>query len=130
MWYDLYNSEKILLWLGDVKGSEFVKNCGKYTVKDLGVLSYIVKFMDVKSILKRAPVSYADAFDHGKMKVEIGDKRAILKITGGFPPKYSCLAWCGCFQGMLDITRAKGTDKEIKCFTKGDPHCAYEVLWD
>ena len=36
-------SAKILAWIADNKGEEYIERAGKYAITDLGVLSYIVE---------------------------------------------------------------------------------------
>ena len=113
-WYPIEDSEKILLWIGDKKGGEMVERCGNYTVKDLGILSYIVRFANIKFLLEKASQSYADAFKYGKLVTDIQENQAIIKMKDNHPHKYSCQAWKGCFEGMLEMTKTKGTVEETQ----------------
>ena len=38
MWYPEKRSADILAWIREKKGIEYVEDCGRYTVKDLGIL--------------------------------------------------------------------------------------------
>ncbi len=130
-WYDVKNSEEVLIWIGDNKGELYVERCGNHTVKDLGILSYIVRFARIESIIRKAPESYADAFDYGRVEVDINteDHRAVINMYETHPHKYSCYAWRGCFKGMLDITKTFGTVEEVKCQLKDDDHCEFLMKW-
>ena len=129
-WYEDEVGNRVTEWIADNKGEEYVERCGNYMIKDLGMLSYIVGFMDVKSILKRAPESYTDALNYGRLEVDIGESSAVISIKGTAPiDKHACLIWLGTFRGVLEITKTKGTVTETKCAKKGAPHCEYLMEW-
>ena len=131
-WYNDRYSVNVLTWIAENKGEEYLERCGNYTVKDLGLLSYIVRFMDIKAILKRGPDSYREAFNYGTFKVEIiDDNRATIKIKGSAAnDKYACKTWTGVFKGMLEMTKTKGRVLETQCELKGGPYCLYEMSWE
>ena len=129
-WYDEIWSIKILEWIAENKGEQYLEKSGKFAIMDLGKLSHIVGFLDIKSILQRGSESYADAFNDGEFIVELGDKGATIKIKGsGINDKYACRTWIGVFNGMLEVTHTIGTVKEIKCERDGAPHCEFLMEW-
>ncbi|MFH0816652.1 MAG: hypothetical protein V1934_07545 [Methanobacteriota archaeon] len=129
-WYDITCSSAILGWLKNKKGWESVETCGNMTVKDLGMLSYIVAFSNVKSILAKAPANYADAFSYGKMEVDLEDKRAVIRMIDTAEHECSCRTWLGAFKGIMERTHTKGTVKETQCQRRGAPHCVYVMEWE
>ena len=100
------------------------------TVKNLGLLSYIVAFSDVKSLLRKAPQNYAEAFSYGKMEVSLEDKRAVVRMFDTAEHECSCRTWLGAFKGILERTHTRGTVKETQCQRKGAPHCEYLMEWE
>jgi hypothetical protein len=128
-WYDVSYSTGILRWIGNKKGREFVERCGTSTVKELGMLSYIVAFSSVRSLLAKAPANYADVFSYGRMEVAFEERRATIRMFDAAEHEYSCLTWLGAFKGILDKTRTKGTVAETQCQRKGAPHCEYLMEW-
>ena len=129
-WYDDAWSTKILAWIAENKGEEYLERSGEYAIMNLGELSHIIKFMDIKSILERGSDSYRDAFDDGRFVVEMGDNSATIKITGsGGDDQYACRAWIGVFKGMLEITKTIGTVREVQCERDGAPHCEFIMEW-
>jgi predicted hydrocarbon binding protein len=128
-WYDISYSSGILNWIATKKGKEFVEKCGSATVKDLGMLSYIVAFSTVKSILAKAPANYADAFGYGRMEVDIEDRRAVVRMVDTAEHELSCLTWLGAFKGIMEKTKTKGSVTETQCQLKGSPHCEYVLEW-
>ena len=129
-WYDKQLSVDVLGWIGNNKGIQNVEACGNYTVKDLGILSYIVRFKDITSILNRIPKSYSEAFDYGRVEVDIEKNRATIRMFETEPEEYSCIAWTGCFKGMMEMTKTQGTVTESQCQLKEDPHCEFLMEWD
>ena len=131
-WYNDKYSTSVLTWIAENKGEDYLERCGRHTVKDLGLMSYIVRFMDIKSILKRGPDSYREAFDYGSFKVSIiDDNKATIAIEGSAAnDKYACRTWIGVFKGMLEMTNTKGKVVETQCELKGAPFCLYEMTWE
>lgn len=130
-WYDDSYSRETLAWIAENKGEEYLERCGKYTIKDLGMLSYIVGFMKISSILKRGPESYSDAFNYGSFKVELENDKGIIKIDdGGVHDPYACQTWIGVFKGMLEVTKTQGTVKELQCWKDGSPYCEFLIEWE
>jgi len=129
-WYSHRHSHAILGWIASEKGEEFLRECGNHTVKDLGILSYIVRFMDIESILKKGRRSYSDAFNYGKMRIETEKSWATIKIKGNAQDdRHACMTWTGVFEGMLQMTRTKGTVKKTACQTLGAEWCEWEMDW-
>jgi len=129
-WYDDQYSRITLSWIAKNKGPEYLERCGIYTVKDLGMLSYIVRFMDIKSILKRGPDSYDEAFNYGSFKVNIGENKAHIKIRdSGKDDEYACKTWMGVFKGMLEMTKTNGRVIETQCEYRGADECIFEMTW-
>ena len=53
-------NDQILRWISREKGMEFVKKTGNHAVKNLGSLAYLVRFVNIKHLLKKAKENYAD----------------------------------------------------------------------
>lgn len=123
--------EKILKWISSNKGDEFVKKAGNYTVKNLGSLAYLVKFVNIKHLLKKAKENYEDTFEHGEISVLCDDygKRAVVIMKNSNQIEESCIAWEGALEAMMEVTRTKGTVKMTKCQMKGDPYDEFILDW-
>ena len=131
MLYDDGWSTKILSWIAENKGEENIERAGKYAITDLGFLSYIVGYMDIKSILKRGSESYSDAFNEGDFIVDLKDNGATITIRGsGINDKHACKAWVGVFKGMLELTKTIGTVTETQCERDGADHCEFLMEWE
>lgn len=129
--YPAQHQVTILKWIGETKGPDCVRQAGNHSVKNLGLLKYIVRFASITTILNKAPRQYSDAFKYGKMEViEHNSNRAILRATDqAFIPE-NCLGWIGAFEAMMELTNTKGTVKEIKCQLDGNSYCEYELSWE
>jgi hypothetical protein len=131
-WYPDAINDKIMEWIANTKGNEFIEVANRQMVQDLGLLSYIVRFMDIKTIFKKLPRNYTDVFNYGRVEVEFpSDKKAIVKIFDAATSKYSCPAWEGVFKGAFDMTATNnGKVVKKKCQLKGEPHCEWHLNWD
>ena len=124
--------EEVLKWISKNKGEEFVKKAGNHTVKNLGSLSYLVKFVNIKHLLKKAKENYEDTFDYGEISVLCDDygKRAVVIMKDSNVIEESCIAWEGALEGMMEVTRTKGTVKRTKCQMKGDVYDEFILDWE
>jgi len=130
-WYDDDLSMNILAWIAENKGMDSLERCGKATVKDLGFLSFIVDYLDIRSILEKGSVNYSSAFNNGTFEVELGDNSAVIKMTGrGMKNEFACPTWTGVFKGMLELTQTNGTVKEVHCEKEGSDHCEFLMEWE
>lgn len=129
-WYDFKSSNNILKWINDVKGPEYVVMAGNYLIKNLGMLAYVLRFVNIKTILKRAPEGYSDAFRYGRIRIDIKEKSAKAVMTDVAVDEFACPAWTGALRGMLELTKTKGTVKKTQCQRDGATHCEYEIEWE
>jgi hypothetical protein len=129
--YSLILDEKIMKWISS-RGMEYVKKSGNHTVKNLGSLAYLVRFVNIKHLLKRAKDNYADTFNFGEVSIMSDEfsKRAIVIMKDCNFIAESSLAWEGAFEGMMEVTRTKGTVKMNKCQVKGDEYDEFLLDWE
>ena len=132
IYYSLEINEAILKWVSEQKGNEYLVKMGNYTVKNLGVLSYIVRFANIKFLLRKAKENYTDTFSYGRCSVLTDEtsKRATIIFKDTNLIEESCLVWQGALEGMLEITRTKGTVTETKCQVHGAEYCEYLMNWE
>ena len=129
--YPLEMDEDILRWISQNKGMEFVRKAGNHTVKNLGNLAYLVRYVNIKHLLKKAKDNYMDTFDYGEVSILSDDfgKRAVVIMKDSNRIEESCLAWEGAFEGMLEVTRTKGTVRQSKRQIDGDLYDEYILDW-
>ncbi len=129
-WYDIEVLKALHTWIGDEKGERYMRRGGNYTVRDLGVLSYLVKFTNVKRLLKKAPKSYQEAFNFGSVHIDVKEGGAVIKMKGVKVDEYACLAWRGVFEGTLDATDTDGLVEAFEDDTKEEDDCYFKMQWD
>jgi hypothetical protein len=128
-WYDVAVYQKLMRWFREKKGDDALRELGRFGVTDLGFLSFIVRFMSIERMLSQpTDKTYGQAFNFGRMETELGKKRAIIRLYDVSVDENACISWLGSLQGMLDITKTKGTVRETQCQSKGAPHCEYDMV--
>ncbi len=130
--YSLEHNEAILKWVHNQKGMEYLTRMGNYTVKNLGVLSHVVRFANIKFLLRKAKENYKDTFNYGSCSVLTDEKskRATIIFKDTNIIYESCVVWQGALEGMLEITRTKGNVSQAKCQPHGDEYCEYVMKWE
>ncbi|MBA3046388.1 MAG: hypothetical protein KKH41_09410 [Candidatus Thermoplasmatota archaeon] len=129
--YSLEFDEKIMKWISGTKGMEYVRKSGNHTVKNLGSLAYLVSFVNIKHLLKRAKDNYQETFNFGEVSILCDDfsKKAVIIMKDSNLIEESSIAWEGAFEGMMEVTRTKGTVKLNKCQVKGNPYDEFLLDW-
>jgi len=130
-WYDYEFDFSIRNWIATNKGIEYLERCGNHTVKDLGLLSYIVKFGRIEKLLERLPNHFSHAFARGSVDVHIDSeaKKAVIEMRNAASDDYSCKSWIGAIRGMLEMTNTPGTVEETECCRAGSEACMWDVKW-
>lgn len=128
-WYGSDLLSKIHCWIAENKGKTALRRGGAHTVKSLGMLSYIVRFLHIERLLKKAPESYNDAFSYGSVEVKILKNQALIKMKDVVIDEYTCIAWKGVYEGALDITNTKGAVEFIKTKDMGGDDCFFIIRW-
>lgn len=123
--------ETVLKWMSSTKGMDNVKKAGNHTVKNLGVLSYLVRYVSIQNLLRKAKENYEDTFEYGEISVLMDKfgKRASVIMKNANVIEESCVAWQGAFEGMMEVTRTKGSVKQNKYQFKGDDYDEFIIDW-
>lgn len=129
--YPLAMDQEILKWISQNKGMEFVKKVGNHTVKNLGMLTYLVRYVNIKNLLKKAKGNYEETFNYGEVSILCDDfgKRATIVMKDCNLIEESSIAWLGAFEGMMEVTRTKGTVKLNRKQLSGDDFDEYLLDW-
>ena len=129
-WYPDEINDRIFKWLEEAKGFEYIEKANIHITKDLGLLSFVVRFANVKTVLNKFPSNYKELFNYGRIEIEHkGEGESTIKLFDCATTKYSCPAWIGAFKGALEMTNTKGEVEEVKCQLNGEPHCEFHVKW-
>ena len=77
--------EKVLKWISETKGMDYIQELGVHTVKNLGELSNLVRFVNIKNLLMRFQENYHDTFQFGELSVLMNKagKRATIIMNNG-----------------------------------------------
>jgi hypothetical protein len=128
-WFSMTKTDKLLEWIGRNKGMEYVKEAGRYTAKDMGIFRYMfASIMGIERLLKRAQDAYRTMFNFGMIDMEIEGKKARITFRKARLTEYSCIAWEGALQGLMEVTHSHGTVKHLEPENPDD--CAFEMRWD
>ncbi len=129
--YPLATDEKVMKWIS-ARGSEYVRKSGNHTVKNLGSLAHLVRFVNIKHLLKRAKDNYTETFNFGDVSIlsdEFGKRAVVIMKDCNFIEE-SGMAWEGAFEGMMEITRTKGSVRRNKSQIRGDPYDEFILDWE
>ncbi len=70
----------ILRWIGDEHGEEYVIEAGRFLVSHLGMLSWIVRFMDPYKVATRFPKEYTEVYNFGRVEVKGEPGDILIKL--------------------------------------------------
>ncbi len=122
--------ENILRWISREKGEEHIIECGKYVASNLGILSWIVRFSDPKTLAAKFPRNFSEIYSYGKIEtVTDKDGEIIIRLYDICRIKESCNVWRGVCQGILEATKTKGTVEETKCQLDGYKYCEFIIRY-
>jgi predicted hydrocarbon binding protein len=120
---------EVITWISRTYGMEYVRKAGRHTVKNLGLLAYVVRFASIETMLGKAKDAYNEAYFFGDVEMNISVNRAVATMKDVSELPENCEGWIGALEALLEITRTKGTVKKTKCQLKGDECCEYEIDW-
>ncbi|MFO7992119.1 MAG: hypothetical protein R6U61_07505 [Thermoplasmata archaeon] len=119
----------ILRWIGNKHGEEYVVDAGKFLVSHLGLLSWIVRFMDPYKVAVRFPKEYNQVYNFGRVEVKGKPGNILIKLYDVCSSKEVCLSWKGICLGLLDITGVEGDVVKSSCQLEGEKSCDYLVKY-
>ncbi len=129
--YDDALVEEITRWISSEKGMDQVRAGGTYHLTHLGVFSFIVSFLDIKTIAQRGEKTFEKVYSFGKADYDTSQpNRLVAHIYDVCTIEEICQVWIGLFEGMLQITKRKGTVTQTKCQLKGDECCVFAVDYE
>jgi len=120
--------ENILRWISREKGIEYCVECGKFIVSNLGILSWLVRFTDAKTLAKRFPKNFSEVYAYGNVEVDTDQENVIiLRLYDVNRMKESCKVWLGVCQGATEMTNTVSEVRKTKCSVDGDEYCEYTI---
>ncbi|MBA3046404.1 MAG: hypothetical protein KKH41_01525 [Candidatus Thermoplasmatota archaeon] len=122
--------ENILRWMSREKGEEYLRECGKFIVSNLGILSWLVRFADPKTLASKFPKNFSEVYSYGRMEtITDKDNEIIIRLFDVNRIKESCDVWHGVCEGALSVTKTPGTVEKTKCAVDGDECCEYRIIY-
>lgn len=121
--------ENLLRWISREKGMDYTTECGKFIVGHLGILAWLVRFTDPKTLARRFPKNFSEVYAYGKVEA-ITDEEGIirLRLHDVNRMKESCNVWMGDCQGAVEMTRSAVAEvRKTKCAVDGDDYCEYVI---
>ena len=120
--------ENILRWISREKGMEYTTECGKFIVGNLGMLSWLVRFTDAKTLAKKFPKNFSEVYTHGRIETETNEENLIIiKIYDVNRIKESCNVWYGVCERAIEMTNTLAEVRKTKCSIDGDEYCEYTI---
>lgn len=100
----------ILNWIAEERGMEFIKEAGKHTVLNLGLLSWLMRFANPPTVAERMKENYPEIYKYGRVEVDTSQEgRLFVKFYDLLTTKIEETAWVGVGEGFLEGTKTKGT---------------------
>ena len=128
--YPIDDMVKILQWISRNKGMDKVRAAGNFSIRNLGLLGFLVRFASMKQMLSQAENSYYQAFKFGKVNIDLKPKEAYITLKDYTICQEMCVGWAGAFEAMLDMTNTTGLVEEVECSLRGAPACMYHITWE
>ncbi len=89
----------------------------------------ITRVLPFAILLELSPNAYNREFNHGRLEVDVQDRRALLKNYDWMSSPARCAAWQGTYEGTLALLGIQGTVTKVACMLRGDPYCGYAIEW-
>ena len=122
--------ENILRWIAREKGEDYLKECGRFIVSNLGILSWLVRFSDPKTLASKFPKNFSEVYSYGRMEaITDKDNEILIRLYDVNRIKESCDVWMGVCEGALEMTKTPGKVEKTKCSLKKDPYCEYRITY-
>ena len=101
---------QILKWIGREKGMNHVRDGGKYTALNLGMINWLMRFADIKTVAKRFPKNYDELYKFGRVEVDTDKPGVIyLRLYDVITYEEAYYSWLGVCEGVLQACKSKGT---------------------
>jgi predicted hydrocarbon binding protein len=122
--------ENILRWMSREKGESYTRECGRHIVANLGILSWLVRFSDPKTLASKFPRNFSEVYSYGKMEA-VTDKDGVIliRLYEVNRIKESCEVWFGVCEGALEATKTEGKVEETKCAVEGCGFCEFKITY-
>ncbi len=132
-WYPLRTTIQVLEIIESLYGDGTYETVRHLFHEEVGNFSSLrrlaARLLPLSLLIELSPGVYAREFNHGRFEVEVHGRRALIKNYDWINSPARCAGWLGTYEGMLDLTRHRGTVRKVACMLKDDPYCGYELAW-
>ncbi len=89
----------------------------------------LTRALPLPLLLELSPNAYNRDYNHGRLEVDVQDRRALMKHYDWMSSPARCAAWLGTYEGFLALIGIQGTVTKVACMLKDDPYCGYLISW-
>lgn len=89
----------------------------------------VTRVLPFQILIELSPNAYNREFNHGRLEVDVHDRRAIMKNYDWMSSPARCAAWLGTYEGSLEMLGMKGRVTKLACMLRGEPYCGYAIDW-
>ncbi len=129
-WYPEDVTVKILQWIADNHGIDYVEKAASFTISERGVIAYAARLIGIQKVLERGEEDYYRNFNYGKIDIDIGEAQATVILTNSTSNEIDCVSWKGALKGIYKLVNKTGDVQEIECSHKGDEACKFLMKWE
>ena len=79
--------------------------------------------------LELSPNAYAREYNHGRLEVDVQERRAVMRNYDWMSSPARCAARLGGYEGTLTLLAMNGTVTKVACMLRGAPYCGYRIDW-
>lgn len=121
----------ILRWIRKEKGDEFLREAGKFTVLNLGIMSWLMRFVDPPTVATKMQENQSEIYKYGRAEVDTSKPgRVLVKFFDLLKYEEEYIAWIGVCEGILEGTKTEGKVTLLKRTLDGEPHAEYLIEYD
>lgn len=89
----------------------------------------VTRVLPFNLLIELSPNAYNREFNHGRLEVDVQDRRAIMKNYDWMSSPARCAAWLGTYEGSLAMLGIDGRVTKLACILRGEPYCGYAIEW-
>lgn len=89
----------------------------------------VTRVLPFHILIELSPNAYNREFNHGRLEVDVHDRRAIMRNYDWMSSPARCAAWLGTYEGSLEMLGIEGRVTKLSCILRGEPYCGYAIDW-
>jgi len=129
-WYPEETNSKLLHWIADTYGKEYVERAAAFTVTQSGIIAFAAKIIGIEKVLERGVEDYYRSFNYGDIKIEVQSNEAIIRLIDSPVDELDCYSWTGALRGILELVGKTGTVEQVECAFRDGKDCVFKMKWN